>query len=66
MKLRILLVMLLLAAMMAAVVVFASPYAPVVLPAPENIEELWEIEDTREESESPLVTALTNHGVFCL
>ena len=63
MKLRILLVMLLLAAMMAAVVVFASPYAPVVLPAPENIEELWEIEDTREESETPLVTALTNHGV---
>ena len=63
MKLRILLVMLLLAAMMAAVVVFASPYAPVVLPAPENIEELWEIEDAREESETPLVTALTNHGV---
>ena len=63
MKLRILLAMLLLAAMMAAVVVFASPYAPVVLPAPENIEELWEIEDAREESETPLVTMLTNHGV---
>ena len=63
MKLRILLAMALLAAMMTGVVYLASPYAPVVLPAPENIEELWAIEDTREESETPLVTALENFGV---
>lgn len=63
MKLRILLAMALLTAMMAGVVYLASPYAPVVLPAPENIEELWAIEDTREESETPLVTALENFGV---
>ncbi len=63
MKLRILLAMVLLAAMMVGVVYLASPYAPVVLPAPENIEELWAIEDTREESETPLVTVLTNHGI---
>jgi len=63
MKLRILLAMLLLAAMMAVVVYVASPYAPVIGPAPEDIEALWAIEDTREESETPLVTALSNHGV---
>jgi len=63
MKLRILLAILLLAAMMAAVVYVASPYAPVVQPAPENVETLWAIEDTREESTEPLVTALQNHGV---
>ena len=63
MKLRILLAMALFAAMMAAVVYFASPYAPVVAPAPEDIEALWEIEDAREESDVPLVTVLENHGV---
>lgn len=63
MKLRILLAMALLTAMMAGVVYLASPYAPVVLPAPGNIEELWAIEDAREESETPLVTALENFGV---
>ena len=63
MKLRILLAMFLLAAMIAAVVCIASPYAPVVMPAPEDIEALWDIEDAREESETPLVTALENFGV---
>lgn len=47
----------------AGVVVYASPYAPVAAPAPENIEEIWAIEDSRQESEMPLVTALENHGV---
>ena len=45
------------------VVIYGSPYAPVVDRAPENIEEIWEIEDAREESDIPLVTALENHGV---
>lgn len=58
-----LLAMVLLAAMIAAVVCVASPYAPVIEPAPENVEELWAIEDAREESEVPLVTALENFGV---
>ena len=44
-----------------AVVLFASPYAPVVEPV-KDIEEIWAIEDAREESEVPLVTALQNHG----
>ena len=47
----------------AGVVVYASPYAPVVAPAPEDIEEIWAIEDSRQESETPLVTMLENHGV---
>lgn len=45
----------------AAIVVLASPYAPLVEPYRE-IEEIWEIEDAREESDIPLVTALENHG----
>ena len=63
MKLRILLAMLLLAALMAVVVVTCSPYAPVVAPAPEDIQAIWDIEDAREQSDVPLVTALANHGV---
>lgn len=39
-----------------------SPYAPVVS-GPVDIEELWTVEDTRAESEQPLVTSLENHGV---
>ena len=46
----------------AGVIFCASPYAPVV-GGPVEIETLWEIEDTREESEMPLVTALENNGV---
>ena len=63
MKLRILLAMLVLTVLMAVVVLMASPYAPVVAPAPEDIQMLWDIEDAREESEAPLVTALENDGV---
>ena len=48
--------------MIAGVVAFKSPYAPIVEPV-RAIEELWEIEDTRQESEMPLVTSLENHGV---
>ncbi len=51
-----------LTAMLAAVIVLCSPYFPVVGGAME-IEALWAIEDTRQESEKPLVTALENNGV---
>ncbi|MBR5301305.1 MAG: CotH kinase family protein [Clostridia bacterium] len=61
-KLRLLAGMALLLGMTAAVIVCASPYAPAVEAAPENIEEIWAIEDTRTESEAPLVTMLKNHG----
>ena len=61
-KLILLLEMLALLAVIAAVVVLRSPYAPIVEPVRE-MEELWAIEDTREESETPLVTALENFGV---
>ena len=61
-RLGLLLGMLALIAMMAAVVAVGSPYASVMAPAPENIEEIWAIEDSRQESEAPLVTALENHG----
>lgn len=62
-RLRLFLMMMLFLAAIAAVICWASPYAPVVAPAPENIETLWDIEDAREESALPLVTALENHGV---
>ena len=52
-----------LAAVLAAAVVYGSAYAPVIEPAKENIEEMWAIEDARQESERPLVTALENNGV---
>ena len=48
-------------ALIAAVVAFGSPYAPVVQPVM-DIEQIWEIEDSRQESETPLVTRLLNHG----
>ena len=49
------------AALLAGVVIYGSPYAPVIEPVAE-IEAIWAIEDTRTESETPLVTALENHG----
>jgi len=61
-KLKLLLAMLGLAVLMAAAVLLGSPYAPVVAPAVE-IEEIWAIEDAREESDRPLVTRLENNGV---
>lgn len=60
-KLELLALMALLVCVMAGVVYAASPYAPVV-GAVQDIEELWAIEDARQESEAPLVTALQNHG----
>lgn len=61
-RLKLLAGMLALLALMTVVVYVASPYAPVVSQAPEDVEVLWAIEDTRQESETPLVTALSNHG----
>ena len=60
-KLRILAGMMALLCMTAAVVMYASPYVPVVQPAM-DIEEIWAIEDERQESEEPLVTYLENNG----
>ena len=48
---------------MAAAVLLGSPYAPVIAPAPEDIQAIWDIEDARRESDVPLVTALANNGV---
>ena len=61
-KLILLLEMALLLAVIAAVIALRSPFAPSVEPMRE-MEELWAIEDAREESETPLVTALENFGV---
>ena len=60
-KLGLLAGMAVLAAVIAAVVAYASPYAPVVQPV-RDIEEIWAIEDTRQESEEPLISAMENHG----
>ncbi len=62
-RIKLLLAMLALLAVMAAAVLLGSPYAPPVAPAPADIETLWAIEDAREESETPLVTRLENHGM---
>ena len=61
-RLKLLALMALLACVIAGVVCVSSPLAPVV-GGPVEIEELWAIEDTREESWEPLVTALENFGV---
>ena len=62
-RIRLFLGMAALAALMCAAVIVGSPYAPVVQACPENIEDIWAIEDTRSESETPLVTALENNGI---
>ena len=62
MKWKLLGMSLALSAVMIAAVVLGSPYAPVVEPV-RDIEEIWAIEDTRTESDGPLVTALENNGV---
>lgn len=61
-RLKLLGLMVLLLALIALVVALASPVAPVVGAAPE-IEALWAIEDARQESETPLVTALSLNGM---
>lgn len=61
-RLRLLLGMAALLGAAAAAVLLASPYAPVVEPC-RDIEDIWAIEDAREESDVPLVTALKMNGV---
>lgn len=61
-KTKLLLSMLALTALLAAVVVFGSPYAPVVAPLM-DIEAVWAIEDARVESDAPLVTRLEINGL---
>jgi len=62
-RIRLLSGMIILGVLMAAAVVWGSPYAPVVQPCPESIEEIWAIEDARTESERPLITVLENNGI---
>jgi len=54
-KLGLLFAMLALCAPMVGAIAVGSPYAPVIGPYRE-IEELWKIEDERQESEEPLVS----------
>ena len=61
-RLKLLGAMAALTALMAFSVYWGSPYEPVVQPVA-DIEEIWAIEDEREESEAPLIKALHNHGV---
>ena len=49
-------------AVMAIAVIYGSPYAPGVGPVL-DIEDIWAIEDAREESDVPLVTVLENNGM---
>lgn len=62
-KIKLLAAMALLAGVIVAVIGLASPYAPVVESCPEDIETIWAIEDARQESETPLITALENYGM---
>ena len=62
-KARLLLLIAALLIMLAATVYYGSSYAPVVEPVME-IEEIWAIEDARQESEAPMVKALANHGAL--
>ena len=55
--------MLALFALLAASVCAGSPYVPAAQKAPVDIEAIWAIEDAREESDVPLVTALKMNGV---
>ena len=62
-RLSLLIGMLLGMAVLVGTVVFASPYRPAARMCPEDIQEIWDIEDVRTQSEKPLVTALENSGV---
>jgi len=61
-RMKLLGAMALLAVLMVLAVLLGSPYEPVIEPAT-DIEAIWAIEDTRQESEEPLVTALENNGI---
>ncbi|MGN0773050.1 MAG: CotH kinase family protein [Candidatus Ventricola sp.] len=61
-KLRLLTAILAMTALLVCTVALFSPYAPEVRPVM-DIEEIWAIEDAREESGVPLVTCLENDGM---
>ena len=61
-RIKLLLGMLALTALLIGTVALYSPYAPVVEPVME-IEAVWAIEDSRQESGAPLVTMLENNGM---
>ena len=61
-KLKLMTAILAMTALLVCTVALFSPYAPVVGPVP-DIEDVWAIEDAREESDAPLVTALENNGM---
>ena len=61
-RLKLLLGMAALACAIRLTVKYGSAYRPVVEPVRE-IEEIWALEDAREESEEPLVTRLFCNGV---
>ena len=61
-KLKLMTAILAMTALLVCTVALFSPYAPVVGPVP-DIEDVWAIEDAREESDTPLVTALENNGM---
>ena len=60
-RLKLMTAILAMTALLVCTVALFSPYAPVVGPVP-DIEDVWAIEDAREESDTPLVTALDNNG----
>ena len=60
-RLKLLLGIMAMTALLAGPVALFSPYAPVVQPVM-DIEDIWAIEDSRRESDVPLVTRLENHG----
>ena len=62
-RLKLLLGILAMTALLAGTVALFSPYAPVVQPVM-DIEVIWAIEDSRQESDVPLVTALKNHDML--
>ena len=61
-RLKLMTAILAMTALLVCTVALFSPYAPVVGPVP-DIEDVWAIEDAREESDAPLVTALENNGM---
>lgn len=62
MRKKLLIMMLPLVLLLVSVVVLASPYMPIVEPVM-DIEKVWRIEDTRTESDVPLVKSLTWDGM---
>ena len=61
-KLRLLIDMLMMSLLVCAAIAWGSPYTPAAQICL-DIEEIWNIEDTLEESEVPLIARLENHGV---